>query len=274
MSEQIEELRQLILQENSHSPDSLAKILSHIFNAEKDLIDINKFLQTDTLPTQTFIGQQFSQFPITVLNERGHHLDIYHWRNAHTSIHDHNFQGAFKVIKGNYRQKIYSFKSTIKVFDWLEIGELTLKEDKVLLPGSIVTIPRGQAFIHSNEHSDGECVTACLRTAVPEGPIHTYIRPGLKLTHTIVDRHAQKVLDYIHYLSDDLINNKLKIKESFSLIDKNYLFQVVFSYNVPKWLAHSELRSIAYKLLIESFHSEPWFKSVKESFILEKLDSI
>ncbi len=225
-------------------------------------------------PAQTFTGQQFSQFPLTVLNERNLHLDIYHWSGSHTTIHDHNFKGAFKVMKGTYRQKLYSFNSRLKVFDWLEIGDLTLKEDKTLLPGSVVSIPLGSDFIHSNEHSNGECVTICLRTAVPEGPIHTYIMPGLKLTHVIFDRRSLKILDYIQYLAFDFSKNELKIEVTFSLLEKIHLFQIVFSYNVPKWLASFQLRTLAYNILKETFHAEPWFVSVRESFISAKLSSI
>jgi hypothetical protein len=243
---------------------------THMLN-ENFLDELPEILRDRPMARQTFNGQDFSQFPLTLLNYEGYNLDLYFWNKANTSIHDHNFSGAFKVIKGIYFQTTFRFEK-IKVYnDWLAQGDLNKIKSEKLIAGDVIGIKRGSDFIHETYHFEGECVTACLRSEARTGPLHSFFPPSLRLKSVPFDLKEIKMLDYIRFLMLTITENTETIRSLLSDFSNPILCQIIFSYNVPEWLKRVELRSIAMEVLQNRHQNEEWFPEIKRCLERQKI---
>ncbi len=260
------------LENLAHDTKDFCRVLNESTELNKDFsLQIPKLLSSIDLPDQTFMGQEFSQFPLTILSKNGINLDLYHWIGANTSIHDHHFHGAFKVLRGKYVQRIYHFEATEKPIQGLSIGKLEIKEERTLVENEVVEIHPGDKFIHETWHPEGECVTACLRIKKTIGDLHSYISPGLKITHEILDLKVNKQLDCIHYLSLNFQQNEKEIKSLLSVLPDNVVIRIAFSVGVPNWCLQKMVMESAYKTLAERYGSEAWHQHIRTALLHRKL---
>lgn len=144
---------------------------------------------------QQFPRGEFSWFPLTLFSWEHFHLDLYVWRNESTSIHDHHFHGAFKVIQGDYFQTIFSFDGSTQLSPGVKRGKLQLIDRKNLPPQSVQSIYAGERFIHSVTHSEKINMTLCLRTKDFQESLNQYLLPGLKITYAPIPLLMQRQLD-------------------------------------------------------------------------------
>lgn len=243
--------------------DGLIDILKTTEDLNENLIEqLPEILREYPLPRQTFNGQDFSQFPLTLLNHEGFNLDLYFWNNANTSIHDHNFSGAFKVLKGIYFQSTFRFEEIPPKTDWVSQGELIKIKSEKLMAGDVVGIKRGSDFIHYTHHLEGECVTACLRTEARTGPIHSFFPPSLKFKSVPFNLKEIKMLDYIRFLALNLSEKRETIRALMGDFSSSSVCQIVFAYNIPEWLNRNELREVALDVLKDRHQKDSWFKEI------------
>lgn len=248
----------------------------------KDATDLNEaflgslpdLISMSQLPRQTFSHRTFSQFPLTLFNHHGYNLDLYFWNRANTSIHDHNFSGAFKVLKGTYHQLTYQFVEEKKYFDWLSKGQLSHQGVNVLLPQDVQTIVHGDEFIHLTHHENLDCVTACLRTEATTGAIHSYFSPSLRIQYVSAGPQIGKLFDYISFLILDFDRNESTIFESMLLVPEVALTQIVLKYNTPDWMKHPKLTEMASKCLEHKYPGSEWVEEVKTASARSQLDRL
>lgn len=258
-----------------HDTKEFCRVLSESPELNKDFsLQIPKLLGSLDLPEQTFNGQEFSQFPLTLLSKNGIHLDLYHWIGSNTSIHDHHFHGAFKVLRGEYVQRVYEFETLDQPISGLATGKLKIKEERTLSEGEVVEIHPGDKFIHETWHPAGECVTACLRMRKTSGSLHSYLSPGLKISHENFDLKVTKQLDYIHFLMKSFHENEQSIRELLSELPDLALLRVTFSLGVPSWAIHQTLKEMALKTFSARHSSKPWFQHIRSTLLEKKLSSV
>ena len=249
-----------------NQPSALAAILSKVEGINAALAkDISFYLGQADFPEQTYSGLEFSQLPITVLNKNGLHLDFYHWEWSDTSIHDHNFAGAFKVLQGSYTQQVFNFNVDQKANEWLAVGELVLIKDEELDIGAVVEIAPGEDFIHSTAHPGGSCITACLRTVKRIGVMHSYVAPHLRLTHLPLSQQVAKQMAYIKF-----VNDKTKAEPVMKMVASNWLAESIFGINPLPGIDSSEMRELAFQILESRHKSESWFQTFKKCIELNK----
>lgn len=252
----------------------LTQILKNNEGINENLIaEVPAFLSQRTLPRQTFQGQSFSQFPLTLLNSHGINLDLYFWKDAHTNIHDHNFHGAFKVLKGNYHQLLFSFEVNEEPFEWLAVGKLRVIANEVIKPGDVVRIDPGTNFIHLTRHQDGVCVTACLRTEERTGPIHAYMPPSLRLTYKQWTPKDLKLLDYINFALFSQKEVTTSLPEILDQLEGRILLQLIFSFNVPSWATDPRLIELCFESLKRRYANADWIKEVESCKQTEQLNN-
>lgn len=255
------------------SCDELTDILKNAADINEGLIySVLGFLKNSDLPRQTFQGQDFSQFPLTLLNSHGINLDLYFWKDAHTNIHDHNFYGAFKVLKGNYHQLRFAFEVTENPYEWLSVGKLRVIANEILKPGDVVQIDPGESFIHLTHHHEGVCVTACLRSEERSGPIHAYLPPSLRLTYKKWDAKDLKLLDYIYFglfSQDDIMATLPEVLDQF---EGWILIQLIFSFNVPSWTTDPYLKELCFNSLKKKYPGAEWIKEIEKCRQMEQLN--
>jgi hypothetical protein len=118
----------------------------------------------DTLPEQHDVEGRFGNPPVTLYSGSRFYIDVYYWLDGTTSIHQHAFCGAFQVLLGSSIHSHYNFRSDRVLSEQLSIGELSLKEVRLLKVGDIKKILPGREYIHSLFHLDRPSATITIRT--------------------------------------------------------------------------------------------------------------
>jgi hypothetical protein len=154
--------------------------------SESDLLDkfhISPILESIFKPTnkQHFKNLEFSDLPVTISQGEFCFIDIYFWRRRPTVVHNHHFTGAFMCLSGNNVDLEFKFKKTKKLGKYHDLGDLTLKHTRNLLPGDIAEIGLMDKFIHQNHHQADLTVNLCFRTPQdPKKSLSNYLFSGLR----------------------------------------------------------------------------------------------
>lgn len=147
-----------------------------------DVPTIISDLSAVKLPTQTFPNNEFSELPLSLVRRKNFIIDIYFWIESDTNIHDHNFCGAFKVIKGNSYQVDYTFEAGKQLGEGFEEGVMTIKNHRALSTNDVQRIEPWDSFIHHVFHIEKPTITLCIRTDFfPKRPLFCYFFPKYRL---------------------------------------------------------------------------------------------
>jgi hypothetical protein len=115
------------------------------------------------LPKQSFPKDQFGELPITIFSNNDFFIDMYLWNLEHTSIHDHSFEGAFKLLSGKSHQTIYEFDVKEEISDVIKKGVLKKVSTHYNEPGKRQQIHKYENFIHEVIHLKAPTVTLLVR---------------------------------------------------------------------------------------------------------------
>lgn len=141
------------------------------------------------------LSYRFSDFDLRIFENERFRIEILHWLGGSTSIHQHGFAGAFKLLAGRSLHVEYEFAVRDDTHPELRVGDLRLRRSEVLEPGAIRRIDAGNRFIHANFHMVRPTVTMVIRT------------------HR--DPHAGPQFDYHppHFAEDPAFNEILRTKQ-------------------------------------------------------------
>ncbi|HEX2574641.1 MAG TPA: hypothetical protein VH877_34155 [Polyangia bacterium] len=140
-------------------------------------------LTARTLPPQLYLDVPFGQPAVQVYVTPRWHIEVLHWIDGTTSIHEHGFNGAFHVLAGSSIHCRYRFHEERRYNARLRKGRIERLELERLRPGATRRILAGGAMSHSLFHLDRPSVTVVIRTRQIPGaaPQYTYLRPCLAL---------------------------------------------------------------------------------------------
>jgi hypothetical protein len=166
---------------------------------------VRDFLLDDTQPFQTTSG--FGQPELVVYDNGRFYIQLLHWLDGTTHIHQHGFDGAFHVLAGSSLHSEFSFRRMQRVTAGFRVGQLTLEKTEMLETGACRPIVSGAQHIHALFHLDTPSVTAVVRThTAPEsGPQFTYLPPAVAVDPCQSDPLNQRRLQLLDVLetSDD-----------------------------------------------------------------------
>ena len=108
--------------------------------------------------------ENFSDFPIILYKNDDFIIQALHWYEASTSIHDHRFDGAFKVLKGSSIETTYDFETNDDTAERTQSGSLTKRRIRHLKVGDTCEINGGNRYIHSLFHIESPSITLIIRT--------------------------------------------------------------------------------------------------------------
>lgn len=193
---------------------------------------------------QHFKNNEFSQFPLTLHSWDDFFLDLYFWAECRTSIHDHHFHGAFKVIEGDYCETSFTFKEGFEISADIFKGTLLRGGHEEIAPGRTKKISMNEPYIHCVSHTQKINITLCLRSRDLTPYLNEYLFPGYKITLRPIEINIRKRLDFawnlvINLRQDCLLpkgiqivdilkysNEKIKDSEQFdlwwNLVSKTY----------------------------------------------------
>ena len=131
---------------------------------------IHEFLINDDQPFQSQSG--FGQPELVAFNHPRFYIQILFWLEGTTEIHQHEFSGAFHVMRGSSLHSEFDFTGARSITPHLRIGNLGLKQFELLETGRTVPITSGQECLHSLFHLDTPSVTVVVRTQHDPGRVH------------------------------------------------------------------------------------------------------
>jgi len=116
---------------------------------------------------------------LVVYDDPRFYIQVLFWLDGTTDIHQHTFSGAFHVMAGSSIHSLFDFADSQAVSAHLSVGNLRLKETRLLQTGATVPIVSGRGYIHSLFHLDTPSLTVVIRTHNDpgSGPQFTYLPP-------------------------------------------------------------------------------------------------
>jgi hypothetical protein len=120
----------------------------------------------DKIPAQLNPDSKFGEPPLTLFSSPSENfvLDLYVWESAHTSVHQHSFEGAFCVLTGKSIESTYSFTEIKSLGAHSALGKLIPVQIETIKPDDIKPIKTYDSLIHRVIHLDKPTVSLVLRT--------------------------------------------------------------------------------------------------------------
>ncbi len=142
---------------------------------------VHEFLANDEQPFQSQSG--FGQPELVAFNHSRFYIQILFWLEGTTDIHQHEFSGAFHVMRGSSLHAEFGFEAAQSVTPHLRVGDLRMKQIELLETGRTVPITSGRENIHSLFHLDTPSVTVVVRTHHDPGtgPQYNYLPPHIAI---------------------------------------------------------------------------------------------
>jgi hypothetical protein len=239
-------------------PDIAAAALERFKSPGRiDPIDVLREIDAAPLARQQDVEGNFSNLPITLFSSTRFYIDLYFWLDGTTAIHQHGFAGAFQVLSGSSLHGHYQFRVTRPISPHFALGDLTLREVRLLEGGDIRQIVPGRDYIHSLFHLDRPSTTLTVRTiSLPSAqPQFNYVHPGVAFDPFFVDpaiikrvQTADVLLRMPHPDADAIIGRMLTngdLHTVFALLNTAYEHLIhnepsrlkEFSVNTNRWKA-------------------------------------
>jgi len=165
------------------------------------------FLFNDEQAFQTQSG--FGQPELVVFDDPRFYIQVLFWLDGTTDIHQHEFSGAFHVMRGSSIHAEFGFDNAQAISTHFRVGDLRMKSIELLDTGSTVPIVSGRAHIHSLFHLDMPSVSVVIRTHHDPGtgPQFTYLPPHVGLDpvpHDALTMRRMQLLDALERLDDPI----------------------------------------------------------------------
>jgi hypothetical protein len=143
----------------------------------------------------------FGQPPLTLYRGPDFYVSALVWMDGTTSIHEHAFAGAFRVLAGSSVHCEYRFDPGEAFDERLVLGDLVSRDPELLEVGATRRIASGPVFIHSLFHLEQPSVTLVVRTiAAGAAPQLDYALPGVAWDPIVRDDGLRRQLAAIRTL--------------------------------------------------------------------------
>jgi len=135
----------------------------------------------EPLPAQHDPNSAFSDLAVTLASGSRCFVSLLFWSNGSTSIHEHRFSGAFRLLVGSSIHNRYRFTENRAHGPTLRTGTTELLDAETLSTDDVRPIVAGAEGAHALFHLDRPSVTLVLRTVHDRGsdPQWEYWRGGL-----------------------------------------------------------------------------------------------
>jgi hypothetical protein len=141
--------------------------------------DVARWVGSGNLPRQIRLDSTFGEPPVTCFSNENFYIELLFWLDGTTSIHQHGFSGAFKVLAGSSIHTEYQFSCRDRVSSRLMLGDMQSLGSELLQQGDVRPIRAGDGFIHSLFHLDRPSMTVVVRTYqdIGRAPQYDYVPP-------------------------------------------------------------------------------------------------
>jgi hypothetical protein len=154
----------------------------------------------------------FSEEVFILFRNHAFSVEVYHWKERDTAIHDHSFEGTFQCLKGDNYQLEFQFDLVKSHCDDLDEGHLKRHATRSLRPGDSEKIKDKDQFIHCVAHAPST-YNICVRTRKSGVPLlRQYLITGLRyrfdkeLCTNLKKLDLSATLDLKNWASKDLLH--------------------------------------------------------------------
>jgi hypothetical protein len=157
--------------------EALADVQPGILGGVEDFLE-----STSVLTAEGAVSRTFSDCGVPLYSDSLVVIEALIWLQATTSIHQHGFAGAFKVVAGSSLHTTYAFSLRDTINARLLLGRLAHAKSELLRVGDTRAIGLGNHFIHRIFHLGRPSITLVVRSLpLGLGPQFDYHPPGLAL---------------------------------------------------------------------------------------------
>ena len=247
--------------DEQHFPEICFNALAN--PTEYNIEEILEFTNLKELPLQSYPNDEFGEVPFTVFRHEKFFIDIYMWNLHNTSIHDHNFTGAFKLLNGQSKKLNYEFIKEQEITQNFFKGELRSFGTKDLNPGDREIILPYEKYIHKITHFTNPTVTLLIRTNGYQRNLNIYNK---KFAFQFIRSpgsfaHKFNCIKMIYSLGQG--NSAEKLEHFISKLDDQGLYLLLLAYiNINPFQISSENVHQMYedfKILTEKGCLPAWF---------------
>ena len=164
-------------------PDICTEHLRH--NAALSDIDVldlaGRLASSPVLPQQEDVDAEFGQPPVTLYRTERFYIALLYWSDSTTSIHEHQFQGAFRVVSGSSVHSKWQFTKKEEISRRLLIGCVRRISAEFLEAGEVRPILPAAQGAHALFHLERPSATVVVRSHLDIGasPQYSYFPPAL-----------------------------------------------------------------------------------------------
>lgn len=227
---------------------------------EKEIAD---WLSLGAIPKQLNLYNGFGQPPVTLFNNDHFAIDLYFWMDADTSIHDHSFSGAFKILQGRSLHEQYEIEKD-RLWDE-DIAQVKLNRVKshIVGEGTIHKITRGPSFCHRLVHLDSPTVTLCLRTVNDrERKQWHYFNNGMAIEKKELTEDVVKSLYYFQYYFDrDLAQSQVYLEQLLERWSSSMILNLYEKVCVDELQLYPFVNEYLLETIEKKLQQHQWFQS-------------
>ena len=211
-----------------HGIDDFHKVASDLLDKSglHKYFDYQEIVETafNSKSGQNFKNLEFSDLPLTIARGENCFIDLYFWRRRPTVVHNHHFNGAFMCLLGQNLDLEYTYKKTQKLGRFHDLGELSLKQTRKLVPGSIAEISFMDKFIHQNHHQADLTVNLCFRTPqAPKKNLSNYLYSGLRYEKDVeLLGRVARLQRFLHIKEFDTSKIKISNDDAISFLIQTF----------------------------------------------------
>jgi len=230
--------------------------------------EITSSILNNPIVNQLTIHNNFGQPPLTIFNNKNFVIDIYFWLHHDTSIHDHSFEGAFKVLFGSSLQETFEVNFLKNFASDVATTELKKLSSEFLYIDDVVKITRGENFTHRLIHLEVPTITLCIRSINDElkNQWHHFSN-GLSIEKKIISPSTLKKFYYCEYLLLRQINDfQTTLKDLISNLEISVVMNF-YEQMATHCLSYTQEFCQSFYESIESLYSDQlWFREYQNFY--------
>ncbi len=195
---------------------------------DKELI--NTVLNDNYLSIQT--PSLFSEYNCRIYSDERIYIELLHWNNLDTDLHNHNFTGVLFQIEGESIDVIYDFNMEKKYDDNIFFGEINIQQVDILKGARIdhQKIYMGHVYNHAVSHILRPTVSLIVRTQpIPNVNQNIFFPPSVCVNFELREQDRKFIRLFMYLFS---VNKKQSLSflelYTISLIESpNRLFSLL-----------------------------------------------
>jgi len=135
------------------------------------------------------VASDFSDLQLILHADAEVEVQLLYWLTATTSVHNHGFDGAFRVLSGRSIHSCFTFDSVWSDDQGFALGSLSLAGAELLEPGDVRPIRGGFETIHAVYHLGFPSVTLLVATArsQPKAPTFEFRGRSIAVDRSRID---------------------------------------------------------------------------------------